>query len=51
MEFQQALCVVGCAAMPDFTFRVKKAIWDQLLAIKAEIIQSKVYFHFACEMP
>ena len=29
--------------------RIKKVIWDQLLATKVEIIQSKLYFHFACE--
>ena len=28
--------------------RIKKVIWDQLLATKADIIQSKLYFHFAC---
>ena len=26
-------------------------MWDQLLATKAEIIQSKLYFRFACIMP
>ena len=31
--------------------RIKKVIWDQLLDIKAEIIQSKLYFRFACIMP
>ena len=29
--------------------RIKKVIWDQLLATKADIIQSKLYFRFACE--
>ena len=29
--------------------RMKHAIWGQLLATKAEIIQSKQYFHFACK--
>ena len=28
--------------------RIKKVIWDQLVATKAEIIQSKLYFSFAC---
>ena len=28
--------------------RIKKVIWDQLLDTKAEIIQSKLYFRFAC---
>ena len=28
--------------------RIKKVIWDQLLAIKAEIIRGKLYFRFAC---
>ena len=28
--------------------RIKKVIWDQLLATRAEIIQGKLYFHFAC---
>ena len=28
--------------------RIKKVIWDQLLATKAEIIQRKLYFRFAC---
>ena len=27
--------------------RIKKVIWDQLLATKVEIIQSKLYFCFA----
>ena len=31
--------------------RIKKVIWDQLLATKAESIQSKLYFRFACIMP
>ena len=31
--------------------RIKKVIWDQLLATKAEIIQSKLYFRFARVMP
>ena len=31
--------------------RIKKVIWDQLLATKAEIIQSKLYFRFACVLP
>ena len=31
--------------------RIKKVIWDQLLATKAEIIQRKLYFHFACIFP
>ena len=31
--------------------RIKKVIWDQLLATKAEIIQSKLYFRFACIFP
>ena len=31
--------------------RVKKVIWDQLLATKAEIIQRKLYFRFACIFP
>ena len=31
--------------------RIKKVIWDQLLDAKAEIIQSKLYFRFACIMP
>ena len=31
--------------------RIKKVVWDQLLATKAEIIQSKLYFHFACVLP
>ena len=31
--------------------KIKKVIWDQLLATKAEIIQSKLYFRFACIMP
>ena len=36
--------------MEDSTFaRIKKVIWDQLLAAKAEIIQSKLYFRFACK--
>ena len=26
-------------------------MWDQLLATKAEIIQRKLYFRFACIMP
>ena len=26
----------------------KKVIWDQLLAIKAEIIRGKLYFRLAC---
>ena len=29
--------------------RIKKVIWDHLLAAKAEIIQSKLYFRFACK--
>ena len=29
--------------------RIKKVIWDQLLAAKAEIIQSKLYFRVACK--
>ena len=28
--------------------RIKKVIWDQLLATKAEIIRGKLYFRFAC---
>ena len=31
--------------------RIKKAIWDQLLATKAEIIQRKLYYRFACTFP
>ena len=31
--------------------KIKKVIWDQLLATKAEIIQRKLYFRFACVMP
>ena len=31
--------------------RIKKVMWDQLLATKAEIIQSKLYFRFVCIMP
>ena len=31
--------------------RIKKVVWDQLLATKAEIIQRKLYFRFACIMP
>ena len=31
--------------------RIKKAIWDQLLDTKAEIIQVKLYFRFACIFP
>ena len=31
--------------------RMKKVIWDQLLDTKAEIIQRKMYFRFACIMP
>ena len=31
--------------------RIKKVIWDQLLDTKAEIIQRKLYFRFACIMP
>ena len=31
--------------------RIKKVIWDQLLDTKAEIIQSKLYFRFACILP
>ena len=31
--------------------RMKKVIWDQLLDTKAEIIQRKLYFRFACIMP
>ena len=40
-------------AMDVRTFaRIKTVIWDQLLATKAEIIQSyKLYFRFACETP
>ena len=30
---------------------MKKVIWDQLLATKAEIIQSKLYFCSACIFP
>ena len=29
--------------------RIKKVIWEQLLATKAEIIKGKLYFTFACE--
>ena len=28
--------------------RINKVIWDQLLATKADIIQSKLHFRFAC---
>ena len=28
--------------------RINKVIWDQLLATKTDIIQSKLYFRFAC---
>ena len=31
--------------------RIKKLMWDELLATKAEIIQRKLYFRFACIMP
>ena len=31
--------------------KINKVIWDQLLDTKAEIIQSKLYFPFACIMP
>ena len=31
--------------------RIKKVLWDQLLDTKAEIIQRKLYFRFACIMP
>ena len=31
--------------------RIKKVIWDHLLATKAEIIQTKLYFRFACIFP
>ena len=31
--------------------RIKKVIWDQLLATKAEIIQGKLYFRFAYIFP
>ena len=31
--------------------RIKKVIWDQLLATEAEIIEGKLYFRFACENP
>ena len=31
--------------------KIKKVIWDQLLDTKAEIIQSKLYFRFACILP
>ena len=31
--------------------RIKKVIWDQLLATKAEIIQIKLYFRFSYETP
>ena len=31
--------------------RIKKVIWDQLLATKAEIINGKLYFRFVCENP
>ena len=31
--------------------RIEKVMWDQLLATKAEIIQRKLYFRFACIMP
>ena len=29
--------------------RIKKVIWDQLLATMAEIIKDKPYFRFACQ--
>ena len=28
--------------------RINKVVWDQLLATKADIIQSRLYFCFAC---
>ena len=31
--------------------RIKKVMWDQLLATKTEIIQRKLYFRFACIIP
>ena len=31
--------------------RIKKVMWDQLLATKAEVIQRKLYFRFVCIMP
>ena len=31
--------------------KIKKVVWDQLLATKAEIMQRKQYFRFACIMP
>ena len=31
--------------------RIKKVIWDQLLATEAEIIEGKLYFCLACENP
>ena len=31
--------------------RIEKVIWDQLLAVKAEIIRGKLYFRFACIFP
>ena len=31
--------------------RIQKVIWAQFLATKAEIIQSKLYFHFVCILP
>ena len=30
--------------------RIKKVIWNQLLAFQAEIITGKLYFSFACEI-
>ena len=30
--------------------RIKKVIWDQLLATEAEIIKGKLYFRFASEL-
>ena len=31
--------------------RIKKVIWDQLLAFQTEIIEGKLYFSFACANP
>ena len=31
--------------------RIRKVIWDQLLASKAEIIKGMLHFSFACENP
>ena len=31
--------------------RIEKVIWDQLPATKAEIMDGKLYFRFACKMP